>query len=60
MQPMWGLVILIVGLLIAVYVTVDYLVPDVICKDIPRSSSDSKMGQYNSHVLSDICSGIGK
>jgi hypothetical protein len=60
MQAMWGLVILIGCLLIAVYVTVDYLLPDVICKMIPRSSSDSNMGQYNSHVLSDICSGIGR
>ena len=60
MQPMWGLVILIVCLLIAVYVTVDYLMPNVICKMIPRTSTDSHMGQYNSHVLSDICSGIGK
>ncbi|MDP4108148.1 MAG: hypothetical protein Q8935_24805 [Bacillota bacterium] len=60
MQPMWGLVILIACLLVAVYVTVDYLMPNVICKMIPRTSSDSNMGQYNSHVLSDICSGIGK
>jgi hypothetical protein len=60
MQAMLGLVILIGCLLIAVYVTVDYLLPDVICKIIPRSSSDSNMGQYNSHVLSDICSGIGR
>lgn len=58
MRPIWGLVIVILCLLIAVYVTVDYLMPNVICKMIPRASNDSHMGAYNSHVLSDICSGI--
>jgi hypothetical protein len=60
MQAILGLAILIVGLLVAVYVMVDFIMPDVICKMIPRSSTDSHMGQYNSHVLSDICSGIEK
>jgi len=58
MQTKLGLVILIGCLLIAVYVMADYLMPNVICKIIPRTSDDSHMGQYNSHVLSDICSGI--
>lgn len=58
MQTMLGLVILIGCLLIGVYVMADYLMPNVICKIIPRTSDDSHMGQYNSHVLSDICSGI--
>ncbi|WP_133121042.1 hypothetical protein [Candidatus Nitrosotalea bavarica] len=55
-----GLVILIGCLLIGVYVMADYLLPSVICKIIPRTSVKSYMGQYNSQVLSDICSAITK
>ena len=57
MKAMFGLIIIIGCLLIAVYAMADYVMPDVICKIIPRESSDSYMGQYNSHLLSDICSG---
>ena len=60
MQIPFGLVILVGCLLIGVYVMADYLMPSVICKIIPRTSVKSHMGQYNSQVLSDICSGITK
>jgi hypothetical protein len=60
MKPMLGLVIIIGCLLIGVYVTVDYLMPNVICKIIPHTSDDSHMGEYNSHLISDICSGISR
>ena len=58
MQPRLGLVIIIGCLLFTVFIMEDYLMPNVICKIIPRTSDDSHMGQYNSHLLSDICSGI--
>jgi hypothetical protein len=60
MKTMWGLIILVGCLLIGVYAMADYIMPDVVCKMLPHTSDDSKMGQYNSHVLSDICSGISK
>lgn len=58
MQIPFGLVILIGCLLIGIYVMADYLMPNVICKIIPRSSVKTHMGEYNSHVLADICSAI--
>ena len=59
MRAMFGLAILVISLLIGVYVIADYLLPDVICKALPHNTVDeSHPGQYNSHVLSDICSGI--
>ena len=59
MQIPFGLLILVGCLLIGVYVMADYLIPNVFCKIIPRGSIKSHMGQqYNSHVFSDICSGI--
>lgn len=37
----------------------DYLLPDVICKNLPPPSSiESHPGQYDSQLLSDICSGM--
>ncbi|MDE1769521.1 MAG: hypothetical protein KGI28_03070 [Thaumarchaeota archaeon] len=57
MKAMYGLIIIIVSLLIAVYLMADFIMPDVICKTIPRDSGTSYLGQYNSHLLSDICSG---
>ena len=60
MQIPYGLIILVGCLLIGVYVMADYLLPDVICKIIPSVHDSSSLGQYNSHVLSDICSGIPK
>lgn len=57
MKAKFGLLIIIGCLLIAVYAMADYIMPDVICKTIPRDSGTSYMGQYNSHLLSDICSG---
>ncbi|MFZ0184458.1 MAG: hypothetical protein WBV92_00510 [Nitrosotalea sp.] len=60
MQIPFGLIILIGCLLIGVFVMANYLLPDVICKMIPQSTVTTQMGQYNSQVLSDICSGIPK
>jgi len=60
MKPMFGLAILIGCLIIGIYVTADYLLPDVICKSLSHYNVDSSMGQYNSHVLSDICFGISR
>ncbi len=59
MRPLYGLVILIGCLLIAVFVTTSYLMPDVICTNIPPpSKSEIHPGQYDSNILSDICSGV--
>ena len=58
MKPVFGLLIIVGCLLLGVYIMADYLLPSVICKIIPRGSVKSYMGQYNSNVLSDICSGI--
>ncbi|MHB8546845.1 MAG: hypothetical protein ACYDAJ_08785 [Nitrosotalea sp.] len=58
MQIPFGLIILIVCLLIGIYAMADYLMPSVICKIIPRNNVKSHMGEYNSHVLADICSAI--
>ncbi|MDE1840560.1 MAG: hypothetical protein KGI09_01625 [Thaumarchaeota archaeon] len=58
MQIPFGLIILIGCLLIGIYAMADYIMPNVICKVIPRTSVRTQMGQYNSHVLSDICSAI--
>ena len=58
MKIPFGLIILIGCLLIGVYVMADYLLPNVICKIIPRASVKSHLGEYNSQVMSDICSGI--
>ena len=61
MRPLFGLVILIGGLLIGVYVMADYLVPDVFCKTLPKTSAEPHPEQqYNSQVLSDICSAIAR
>ena len=60
MKPMFGLVILIMCILIGVYVVGDYILPDVVCKTLPPVTDESHPGQYNSHLLSDICSGIPK
>jgi len=60
MRAVFGLVILIGCLLIGVYVMADYIFPDVICKILPKASVDPHPAQYNSQVLSDICSGIPK
>lgn len=61
MRPLLGLVILIGGLLIGVFVMADYLFPDVICKMLPKTSVEpNPEQQYNSQVLSDICSGAVK
>jgi len=61
MRPMFGLVILIGCLLIGVYIMADYLVPDVFCKMLPKTGVESHPEQqYNSQVLSDICSGINR
>ncbi len=58
MRPLLGLVILIGGLLIGVYIIADYLFPDVFCKMLPKTSVEPHPEQqYNSQVLSDICSG---
>jgi len=57
MRPLFGLVILIGCLLIGVYAMADFLFPDVICKTIPKASVEPHPAQYNSQVLSDICSG---
>lgn len=59
MHVAFGLLILIGCLLIGVYLMADYLIPSVFCKIIPRGNIKSHMEQqYNSHVFSDICSGI--
>ena len=61
MKPIFGLVILIVSLLIGVYAMADYLVPDVFCKMLPKTNVEhNPEQQYNSQVLSDICSGINR
>ncbi|GEM_PF-1174668 len=59
MQIPFGLIILIGCLLIGIYIVSDYLVPNVICKIIPRTGIKSQMGEYNSNILGEICSGIG-
>ncbi|HEX5457663.1 MAG TPA: hypothetical protein VFX64_04675 [Candidatus Nitrosotalea sp.] len=39
----------------------DYLIPDVFCKILPKASVEHNPAQqYNSQVLSDICSGINR
>ncbi|MGI0017643.1 MAG: hypothetical protein ACREA1_02915 [Nitrosotalea sp.] len=58
MKIPFGLVILVGGLLLGVYIMAVYLMPDVICKMVPPSPVETHMGQYNSQVLSDICAGI--
>lgn len=59
MHVAFGLLILIGCLLIGVYLMADYLIPSVFCKIIPRGNIKSHIAQqYNSHVFSDICSGI--
>ena len=58
MKPIVGLIIIIISLLIAVYFVVDYLMPNVICKSIRESKVENDTGNYRSHILSDICSGI--
>lgn len=58
MQIPFGLLILIGLLLIGVYVVGDFLLPDVICKIIPRSSIKPQLGEYNSNILGEVCSGI--
>lgn len=61
MRPMFGLAILIGCLLIGVFVMADYLIPDVFCKILPKASVEhNPEQQYNSQVLSDICSGIAR
>lgn len=59
MQIPLGLLILIGCLLIGIYIVSDYLLPNVICKVIPHSSITSQMGEYNSNILGEVCSGIG-
>lgn len=60
MRPMFGLLILIGCLLIAVFVILDYVMPNIVCKNLPPPSPiGSKAGQYDSQLLSNICSGIG-
>ncbi len=59
MQIPFGLLILIGCLLIGIYVVSDYLLPNVICKIIPRGNIKSQMGEYNSNILGEVCSGIG-
>ncbi|MDE1812624.1 MAG: hypothetical protein KGH86_04680 [Thaumarchaeota archaeon] len=59
MQIPFGLLILIGCLLIGIYIVSDYLLPNVICKVIPHNSIKSQMGEYNSNILGEVCSGIG-
>ena len=59
MKVPWGIIILIMGLLFAVYAMADFIIPDVICKVIPRNTNvKTYAGQYNPDVFGDICSAI--
>ncbi len=59
MKVPWGIIILIGCLLIGVYVMADFLIPQVICKYIPRDNSVKLYaGQYNPNIFGDICSAL--
>lgn len=59
MKVPWGIIMLIGFLLIGVFVVADFLIPDVICKLIPRNNSVKfYAGQYNPDIFGDICSAI--
>lgn len=59
MKVPWGIIILVGGLLLAVYAMADFLIPDVICKIIPPATNVKQYaGQYNPDVFGDICSAL--
>lgn len=59
MKVPWGIIILIGCLLLGVYAMADFLIPDVICKVIPRENSVKQYaGQYNPDIFGDICSAL--
>ena len=60
MKIPWGIIIVIFGLLLGVYAMADFIIPDVICKIIPREHSVKRYaGQYNPDIFGDICSALG-
>lgn len=59
MKVPWGIIILIGCLLLGVYAMADFLIPDVICKVIPRENNVKQYaGQYNPDIFGDICSAL--
>ncbi|MDE1764698.1 MAG: hypothetical protein KGI27_00345 [Thaumarchaeota archaeon] len=59
MKVPFGIIILIGGLLVAVFVMADFIIPHVICKLIPHEASIKQYaGQYNPDVFGDICSAL--
>ncbi|MDE1762760.1 MAG: hypothetical protein KGL95_01800 [Patescibacteria group bacterium] len=59
MKVPFGIIILVGGLLIGVFVMADFLIPHVICKIIPPSTSIKQYaGQYNPDIFGDICSAL--
>jgi hypothetical protein len=59
MKIPFGIIIVVGCLLIGVYVMADFLIPQVVCKVIPRDKSVKMYaGQYNPNVFSDICSAL--
>lgn len=59
MKVPWGIIILIGCLLVGVYAMADFLIPQVICKVIPRNNNVKYYaGQYNPDIWGDICSAL--
>lgn len=59
MRAAFGIIIVVGCLLLGVYAMADFLIPQVICKVIPRDKSVKMYaGQYNPDIFGDICSAI--
>lgn len=59
MKIPFGIIIVVGGLLLGVYVMGDFIIPSVICKVIPRENSVKRYaGQYNPDIFGDICSAL--
>lgn len=58
MKIPFGLIILVGCILIGIFIMSDYVIPQVICKIVPKGDVKLYPGQYNPNVFGDMCSQI--